>query len=488
MRINGTRLVVIASLVGVVLCVGVGWYQALDRTLSVPPRREAGLLMPGVPVSQMSLNVTVPLKRLQAAVEAQAPKTYEGGGDGPDVCARLGVKLCAGTHYDFSAERGPLTLSEGPGNTIRMAMPLKVTGQGGFRGDGAKLLRIAPKRFEATTDAWADLSLGLTQDWCPKVQARVDFSNLNAKLEIVANRWVTVGALVENGLKDKLRQLAERAASAIPCDEVRKAAQAAWVARSFPLPLPGDGRSLHVNVEPVNIGFSGVQVTASAAKLMLSVGAKLSVTDTVLDGPRKPLPHWEPVALKPGALQLAVPLRISYEGLESRLSTLLQKQLSMQTPAGEATLVADELIVYPAGERIAVGAHVRAHLPGQYLNSRGWLYVTARPVVSPDGRAIRFADITYSRILDNRLTNLLTLMMDSQIREQLTRAGQFDLSPTIAKARELLSQGLAQHSRQLEIHMGEPSLRLGRIIPGAGALFIEGLFSSGADVTVLETH
>jgi hypothetical protein len=290
--------------------------------------------------------------------------------------------------------------------------------------------------------------------------------------------------MIEKPVREQLLRIGEHAAGALKCEEVRNAVQAAWVSRSFPLPLPGDARPLHVNFEPVSVGFSGVQVTPSAARLMLSLGARVSVSDTALDAALRPLPPWQPVPLTQGALHLAVPLRVSYEGLESHLASLTGKTLTMQTPAGEATLTADQIVVYPAGERIAVGAHVEAHLPGHFLATRGWLYVTARPVVSADGKAVRFADISYSRILDNQLAGLLTLMLDGQIRDRLASAGQFDLSPTIAKAKELLSRGLSEHSQRVAVKMGDPVLRLGRIVPGAGALFVEGLFTSGADLTL----
>jgi len=472
----------------IVVCTAVFWYQALDRDLSEPPRREAGPLPPNVPVSQMALRVTLPFDRLAAQAEAETPHSYAGSGDGPEVCASLGVKLCVKTRYDYTAERGPIAFTAGPDNSIRITMPLKVTGHGGFKGSGAKLLRLDAKPFEASTDAYADVSLGLTPDWCPQVEVKPGYSNLDARIEIASRAQVPVTSLIEKSVRDQLMKLGQRAGSAIKCDQLRQAMHAAWVSRSFPLRLPGDPRALYVNFEPQNVGFSGVHVSASAAQLALSLGARVSVSDTALDAPAPPLPAWQPVPLKEGALQLAVPLRISYEGLESRLASLTGKTVSLKTPAGVATLVADEITVYPAGERIAVGAHVHAQLPGHMLSTRGWLYVTARPVVSPDGRSVGFADISYSRILDSQLANLLTVMLDSEIRDRLTRAGQFDLSPTLAKAKQLLSQGLAQHGQQVALDMGEANLRLGRIIPGAGSLFVEGLFTSGAEVKLLGTH
>jgi hypothetical protein len=486
----GTTQVGIGASLGLIgILVAVFWYQALDRDLSEPPRREAARLTPSVPPSLLSLNVTLPFERLEAAAEAASPSTYDGSGNGPDVCTNLGIRVCVGTKYDFTATRGPVSLSAGPDNSIRISMPLKVTGHGGFRGGGARLLRLDAKPFEATTEAFADLTLDLSPDWCPKVQVNADFSNLSARVEIVSHTWVGVGSLVEGSVREQLRKIGERAGSVLNCEDLRRTVQAAWVTRSFPLPLPADPRPLHVNLEPLSVGFSGVQVTSHAAQLRLSLGARVSVSDAPIDFEKRPLPALDAVPLKPGAIQLALPLRISYEGLETHLESLLTgKPFSFTTPAGAATMTTDQLTVYPAGERIVVGAHVTAKLPGHFLSTRGWVYLTARPVVSPDGKSVRLADIAYSRILDSELARILTVLLDGEIRDRLVAAGQFDLSPTIAKAKELLKSGLAQHSGKVAVETGDPSLRLGRIVPGGGALFVEGLFTSKANVVFLSTR
>jgi hypothetical protein len=484
--LSGTRSVVVVCLVLIGIFVAAGWYQALDRDLSEPPQRAAAGLVPKVPASLLSLNVTVPFERLAAAADAATPPSYQGAGNGPDVCVRVGVKVCAGTRYDFTATRGPLSFSEGPDNSIRISVPLEVTGEGGFRGDGARLVHMDAKRFKASVDAYADVALDLQPDWCPRVKVNADFSNLDARVEIVSKTWIKVSDLIEGSVRQQIQKIGEHAASALKCDDVRKVVEAAWVNQSFPLSLPGDPRSLHVNVEPVSVGFSGVSVTPSAAQFMVSVGARVAISDTAIGQESRPMPVWESVPLRHGALRAAIPLRMSYEGLTAHLqSSLAGKTFSLPTPAGAGTLAMDDITVYPAGDRIAVGAHINAKLPDRFLTTRGWVYLTARPEVSADGQFVRLADISYSRIMDSTLVNMLTVLLDGQIREGLASAGKLDFTSSIEKAKEVLKAGLAKHSAQLSVDMGEPSLRLGRIVPGAGALFVEGLFSSGADVALV---
>lgn len=461
---------------------GSGGYRALDRDLAEPPQRTSSQQVPAVPPSQVAVKVTLPFERLAAEADAAAPERYLGSGHGPDACASIGLRVCVGTQYDFIATRGPVRFAQGPGNTIRVSVPLHVTGHGGFRGSGAHLLDLDAKPFEASIDAFADVMLGLEPDWCPRTQVQVGFSNLDARVEIASGAWIRVGDLIEGTLRKEVQKLGERAARVLTCDNVRRAAQDAWETRSFPLQLPGDPTPLHVNVEPLSIGFSGVKILPSAVTFLLSLGVQASVSDQAIALERRPLPPWKPVALQSGRLQLAIPLRISYQSLAAHLQgAFAGKQFSL--PDG-VTVVMDKATVYPAGERIAVGAHVKMSLPGHFLSTRGWLYLTARPVVSADGKAVHLADITYSRVLDGSLARVLTPFLDGEIRQRLAATGEIDLTDRIAKVKELLQAGLAQHSGPMSIDLGAADLRLGRIVPGRDALFVEGLFSSAADAVL----
>jgi hypothetical protein len=57
--------------------------------------------------------------------------------------------------------------------------------------------------------------LGLTPDWCPKVQVKPGYSNLDARIEIASRTEVPVTSLVENSVREQLMKLGQRAAGAI---------------------------------------------------------------------------------------------------------------------------------------------------------------------------------------------------------------------------------------------------------------------------------
>ncbi len=496
-RIGGTSVLI--AVCGIAAAIGfLAWYKVRDRKLSEAPPRSASLPAPDVPTSLLAVRITLPYDRLAAAAEVAAPQSYSGSGNGPDVCASVGpkgfgidlsTKICAGTKYDFNAMRGPIALSAGPGNSIRVSIPLKVEGHGGFRGDGARLLSLDAKSFEASANAFADITLALTRDWCPQVQVAANFSNLDARVEIVSRAWIGVSDLIGDSVRQQIHKMGEQLAGAVKCEEVRSAAQKVWIPRSFPVSLPGDAQPLYVNLEPLSFGFSGIKTTTTAAYLLLTLSAHVSITDAAIPMVSTPLPPAQTIPLTSGALELAVPLRVSYESIEKHaMSAVAGMPLSLQTPVGTASIRIDKITTYPSDGRIAIGAHVAIALPDRLFGTRGWVYLTARPVVSSDGTGVRFEDLSYSRLLDNELGWGLTLLLDGEIRRRLSALGQVEFGDTIATTEGILKSALANRAGEFSLDIGEPTLRLRRIIPGRDALFVEGLLRSGADAVLAESR
>jgi hypothetical protein len=157
------RVIIAISVVVVSILVGVWWYWQRDRNLSEAPPESALAPPPDTAQSTIAVNVTVPFSLLAAQAEKSAPSNYSDGGNGPDACVDLGLlgKSCAGTQYHFSVSRGPISFGPGPDNSIRAAVPLAISGKGGFRGDGAKLLSLDAKNFRGKVEAYADMKLGL---------------------------------------------------------------------------------------------------------------------------------------------------------------------------------------------------------------------------------------------------------------------------------------------------------------------------------------
>jgi uncharacterized protein DUF4403 len=478
------------------LCLSVAmWYRARDRDLSVPPPPSALQLTPQVPTSQIAVNLALPYERLAAEAESATPGEYSGSGNGDDWCTEVGPKflgvdlskkLCVGTQYDFHAVRGPITVGSGPNGTLRIAVPLKVSGHGGFRGSIASWVSADAKSFEASADAYADLTLGLAPDWCPQLQVKTDLSNLNARVEIVGGVWIGTADLLGSTVRDQVQKMGERGAGAIQCADVRKAVQQVWRNQSFDVALPGSPQPIFVNVEPLSVGFSGVQTGPAAATVMLNLSARVSLSDTAIPASSLSLPPAQTAPITAGSLSLTVPLRISYDGLNDRARSLwVGHPYAVATPAGEAIVTIDDVKIYPSGNKVAIATHLKAAIPHRLLATTGWAYLTARPVVNATGTAVSFQDVQFSRALDSSLIQVATALFDTEISAQLANLGRLDLTQRIADAQSTLKSELAKHSGPVSVDLGTPVMRVGRIVPGSDALYVEGLLSSGARATLV---
>jgi hypothetical protein len=467
-----------AILVSLVVLAGFAWYR-IRQDLSQAPPRTAIELAPNVPTSVLSFPVTLPFNGLVARIETAAPHTFTGSGNGPDACFGQARKVCSGTRYDYTATRGPISAGPGPDGSLRITVPLTVNGHVALRGDGAKLLHIQPKGFDVSAEALADLTLDMSQDWCPRLHVSTGFNNLSALVQVTKGAAVDVAQYIKDSVQKGLATLGAKAAGTVNCADVRNILQDVWVTRSFPLPLPGDPRPLHVNVDPVSFGFSGVKLSQTDASFLLSLGVQVSVGDAALPAQAKPLPAWTPVTAGRGGVTLAIPLRITYDSLDAHLLALLGSHpLHLNTIRGPGTIAVDELNIYPSGDRIAVGAHLNAKMPDSFFDTQGWVYWTARPTLSADGKGVRLAEIGYSKLSGNPVVRMLTNLVDKEMQKGLASAGQLDLTQSLAKTAEQVKSGLG--GGKLAFDLSNASIKVGRIVAGQDALFIEAVFSAGA--------
>jgi hypothetical protein len=290
---------------------------------------------------------------------------------------------------------------------------------------------------------------------------------------------VDVSPYIKESVQKGMAIVGTKAAGVLSCDDVRKAMQELWVRHSFPLPLPGDPRALYVNVDPVSFGFSGVKLTQTDASFLMSLGVQVSVADAALPAQARPLPAWTQVAAGHAGVTLAIPLRISYDSLDSHLLALLAAHpLHLNTPRGPGTIAVDQLTIYPSGDRVAVGAHLNAKMPDSFFNTAGWVYWTARPQLSDDGKAVKLAQIGYSKLSSNPLARGFMDLVDKEMQKGLAAAGQFDLTQSLAKMAQQVSSGLG--GGKLAFDLSNATIKVGRIVAGQDALFIEAVFSAGS--------
>jgi hypothetical protein len=209
---------------------------------------------------------------------------------------------------------------------------------------------------------------------------------------------------------------------------------------------------------------------------------KVSVADSPLPAQPKPLPAWTPVALGQGGLKLAIPLRVTYAGLDTHLLSLLSSRpLHLNTPRGPGTISVDGLTIYPSGDRIAVGVHLQAKMPDSFFSRAGWLYWSARPQLTADGKGVHLADIGSSRLAGNPVAHMLMDVLDKEMQKGLAVAGKLDFTESLAKTAEQMKSGLEGQGSKLSFDLSNATIKLGPIVAGQDALFIEALFSAGAE-------
>lgn len=85
------------------------------------------------------------------------------------------VDVKAGMRYEGVVRRGALSVT-GSGNTVLVALPIQISGNGGLRGDGARVLGRQAKNFRAALILRVRLSVDVNPDWTPAVTACLSLS------------------------------------------------------------------------------------------------------------------------------------------------------------------------------------------------------------------------------------------------------------------------------------------------------------------------
>lgn len=409
-----------------------------------PPEGSSSATFPN-DVSRISAAVSVPLDTVAALVDSQVPPSMQDQGHGQDICERpLGVKICVGTRYSYQATRGPISIAAGSPEALVLSMPISVQGQGGFRGTGADILKLDAKNFRAGALLNVKVTPRLGPDWCPTLDLEASYQwTQSPQVEIVSRAWIDVRPAVESALNAQLPSLLAQARSAIDCARFRADIEKVYRTASFPIALPWND-SLHVNVVPLDVHFSGLRVGQSAMGFTTILDVNAEVSGSAIDLRPLPLPPLKSIAAgEPPRLALAIPLRLPYASLTSAAQHLVKgKDFHADTPAGALAVKVNDIRAYPSGEKLVLAVDIDARLPGRFLNTRGTVFIAGTPSIL-DASRVAVRDVAVTRILDNDIWNVLSSLFDSQIRQKLEDAAVFDLGEDIAQAKALISAKLA---------------------------------------------
>lgn len=425
--------------------------------------------------SYITLSTSIPFTMIQKTIDASVPseQSFEGTGDEPcaeiptikkgsgffDIPYLTSDRLCAGNTWSATARKtGPVSVSKS-GDAMRVAVPIDINGKAGVRGDLAKLLSLSGKNFNASVKPIVDIKVGIGSDWCPHIIATPtqDWVS-NAAVEIVGKNclgfdlgpfgnhracagpaYLDLTNQARKAVNEQQDAIKNAAANAINCNEIRQSIQSQW--KPIVIPLGESGKSpLFLNIIPESFGFSNIKATERAMLFAVKVGVKAQLDANSMSAKPVQLPPLEPVTADNSNLHIVLRANVDYAKIADTLkASVINKTFMSTTPAGDVSVKAEDVEVFPSNGKIAIGIKIAAKLPGQYFNTNGWVYMTTIPTVTESGTAIELRKLSYSTILDNKLWKVLVAIFDKQIIREIKKKSKIDLQSTITKSSEDLA-------------------------------------------------
>ena len=456
-------------------------YENHNVRLSIEPSQIAKMAKLAARETKLALRANIPLSLIRDAASQAIPAEFNFGGNGPDVGGTINlggwnivkVDVKAGTRYEGVVRRGELSVT-GSGNTVVVALPIQISGNGGLRGDGARMLGLQAKNFRAALILRVRLSVDVNPDWTPAVTVVPELEwTQSPSVEIASRAWIDIRSHVTEPLRDQLEAMAAKIREAIPADIIKREVEKAWRVYSVSIGNAA-GFEAWAHVVPLEIGTSGVTVENDHISIGVSLKANTEVsTQASTNTKLLPLPALVRQPAGPGRLSIALPVRAAYDVIRAAvLAEVRDRAFSADIPGGKAKVVVKDAVVYPSDDKIAIGLSFEASMPGRLFNVAGKLFLTGKPVVENDGMVIRLTDIAFARRLDNPLWTIASVIFEEKIKKAIGEAARIDLEPEIAKRSEALRAALADPSKTQGVKVTIRDLKAGveAIVPEATAL------------------
>jgi hypothetical protein len=157
-------------------------------------------------------------------------------------------------------------------------------------------------------------------------------------------------------------------------------------------------------------------------------------------------------------------------------------------PVGDdsAEVRVTDVVVYPSAPQIVLGLHVESRLPRQWLDTKGWIHVSATPVFDAATGVLELRDLRFARSVDNRWIRLFSAALQARLLRELENNSRFDLGAAIEQARQTVNQQLQEQlQQQMEARMASGPARLAeRIVVTGGVGGIESASFSLAETTI----
>lgn len=471
-----------------IVVIGYAYYlnRGFKKISEAPSRRSLEYREFNVKTSSIGVNIRLYYDKLMQRANQKLPRHYSDDKIGPDRCKKiLGANVCAGTKYSYQASRGDVSILPGNNNTIHIAVPISMTGHVGFRGKAAHLLRLDDRPMRASVNVYTDVGFKMNPDWCPKPEIKTGFEWIDGAQLKIFGTWVGISHLLENSLRSQMDDLGKDLLSGIDCEAIKRQAENIWMTYSVRQKTRMANKALYLNITPKDFAFSGMTVEPQFANLALKLTANMQITTRPGKTHKLALPQLGSDLVADNTIRLAVPLVLPYDRIRILLQkNLLQKPISSDTPAGEIELITKQVSVYPSDENLVVGLLLHIKMPHKLLDVNGWVYLKTKPKVITDGTAVILDEVEFSQVTNSALWDLISAIMNDTILMEVKKQGVFELKSAISKAKKSMLKQIEKPYHGFEVELIRPNIKLGRMSVLSDGLYIEGLFSSNANVNL----
>jgi hypothetical protein len=420
---------------------------------TAPPRAEPGQLPPPA-VSSIALPVRVPLALLEKALNDAVPVTLWQIDQPGAVCAAptrvklLGVKLKVTPTIKCrivgEVTRGPIRLS-GKKGKLQVLLPVSASfaakDVGGLikrTGTQAEAVITAVLLPRLQPDGHLSARLQLTYDWRKEPEIKVLGRNIRLT-EKADEKLAPILAKIETELPRRLARLPIKA-------ELEKLWQQGFTVEALNRQNP----PAWLRLTPQTLGVSTIVVESRTLKINARLGA---LAEVVLgDEPQRPTPTRLPrigiVRGQPG-LQLSSFVLADPATLQRPIDKALAKVAAKGIPVPDVGRIkvrfGPSTLYATTGGRLALGLEIMARGPRQVLDTRGKLWLTARPETAPDSEKMQVRDIRLvtSSDEDVQLPLIVAVAQSAEVQAALEEALAQDFTRDYTKLLGKVDKALA---------------------------------------------
>jgi hypothetical protein len=483
------------ALVGLSLLVPVtAWCQGCDQEFSAKPALISNAYVPNPRDGTVALQLQVPYTTLAEVANRKLPASIPIAGRHHfgNIKALIASVNIDG-NYNIEARRsGPIQVTSQQ-TAARISVPITFSGHVGFGGDVAKVLGLDKKNVTGSMIALADVRVGLSPDWKPVVNVSISYEwREGARLEIAHGFWLPVADVVKKPLGEMMATLAREAQTAITQVDVHSEVDKVWSAQSLRVGRL-EGGEVFLRITPRTAQLSDIEYGSDRAIVRIAVHV-LAELKTTADAPTKlPLPTLQQGTQAENRLDVPLLIHAPYTRIQELLISAMSKQtFQSESPMGLAKVSIRDAVGYPSGKNgLTIGLCLSASFEKKFLNTNGWIYLTAEPNIDPARQELFLSRLEFTAALDNRIWDALVVALrDTSLLALVEQQVRIPLKPQLDRLRSELKAALPDGSKPpgIAVTLHDDQLSLQSVAAVANELAVEVVASAYVDARLISVN